>query len=531
MKINRSVIGAGLLVAGTFMTALSVRGDGPDTTDIRPNGRGDLIRGLSHKQNAGFGSASANGIDYHGGPVMHTVNVYYILYGNWSSGDPTGQGILENWARVIAPSPYFNINTTYTDSTGAVPNAVAFMGTYIDTGSLGTSLSDAQIAQLASNAINAGFPGSPNTPGVVDSNGLYMVLTAPGVGETSGFLTQYCGWHWSGSWYNHAIQAGYAIGGQPMALFAFIGNATGPSFGSCAVQSNSPNGDAGADAMISVMTHELSEAASDPQGNAWYDASGEENGDKCAWNFGTTYTAPNGSAANVNFQGTNYLIQQMWLNANGGGCVLAYASAPDFSVSVSGSQTVAPGGTTGNYTLTATPSSGFTGPVTWTITPPAGITASTPAVANTASFTLTAASSLAAGTYTIPITATYGSLQHSTSATLVVSAPPAPTYTLSIAPSSQSVSRPSSGTVTATYTVTVNPANGFNEPVTISVSGGTTGVTLGLSGTNPVNPGGTINVVATVGSNARRNSNVTITVRGNATGQSQKSVTAKLTVH
>ena len=43
--------------------------------------------------------------------------------------------------------------------------------------------------------------------------------------------------------------------------------------------------------MASVIAHELEEAATDPDLNAWYDSRGYENADKCAWTFGTTYTA------------------------------------------------------------------------------------------------------------------------------------------------------------------------------------------------------------------------------------------------
>lgn len=526
MNIQRSVVAVSVLAAGGFLTAVSLRGDGPDVADKRPDGRGNVVRGRSRKHDASKGTAGSNGITYHGGPIMHTANLYYILYGNWPSGTPA---ILEHWGQVIAPSNYFNINTTYTDGSGAVPNAVTYRGAYIAPYAMGNSLSDSQIAQLASEAINAGFPGSPNTPGVVDPNGLYMVLTAPGVGESSGFLTQYCGWHWSGSFVSGSIDAGTIVPGFPVALFAFIGDAAGPSFGACAVQSNSPNNDAGADAMISVMAHELSEAVSDPQGNAWYDASGEENGDKCAWNFGSTYAAPNGSAANVNLSGTNYLMQQIWLNALGGECALSYASSPDFSVTVSGSQTVTPGGTSGNYTLTATPINGFNGAITWQVSPPAGITASTPSGSgDTATFTLTATSA-GAGTYSIPITATSGSTQHSTTATLVVSSP---TYSLTVTPSSQSVTRPSSGTTTVTFSVKVNPAAGFNEGVTLSVSGGRTGVTPSFpAGTNPVAANGTATLDVAVTNSARRNSTVTLTVTGTAAGQSNKTATARLTIH
>ena len=47
--------------------------------------------------------------------------------------------------------------------------------------------------------------------------------------------------------------------------------------------------------MASIIAHELEEAATDPDLNAWYDSRGDENADKCAWTFGTTYTAANGA--------------------------------------------------------------------------------------------------------------------------------------------------------------------------------------------------------------------------------------------
>jgi len=58
--------------------------------------------------------------------------------------------------------------------------------------------------------------------------------------------------------------------------------------------------------------------------DAWYDNSGNENGDKCAWNFGTTYTTANGSTANMQIGTKDFLVQQNWVNANGGGCSLSW---------------------------------------------------------------------------------------------------------------------------------------------------------------------------------------------------------------
>ena len=61
--------------------------------------------------------------------------------------------------------------------------------------------------------------------------------------------------------------------------------------------------------MLSVLAHELEETATDPQLNAWYSANGKENGDKCAWTWGTTYSS-GGGFANMKIGGTDYLIQQ-----------------------------------------------------------------------------------------------------------------------------------------------------------------------------------------------------------------------------
>jgi hypothetical protein len=40
-----------------------------------------------------------------------------------------------------------------------------------------------------------------------------------------------------------------------------------------------------------------------------------ENGDKCAWKFGATYTTANGQKANMKLGARDFLIQQNWVNA------------------------------------------------------------------------------------------------------------------------------------------------------------------------------------------------------------------------
>ena len=85
-----------------------------------------------------------------------------------------------------------------------------------------------------------------------------------------------------------------------------------------------PNGNAGADGMASNISHELEEAATDPDLNAWYDRRGYENADKCAWTFGTTYTTSNGATANMKLGTRDFLIQRNWVNASGGYCDVRY---------------------------------------------------------------------------------------------------------------------------------------------------------------------------------------------------------------
>jgi hypothetical protein len=283
---------------------------GAEEKEIAPNGKG--LYTLNHPQN-GNGNANGNGkparpgnngISFHGGPVMlQGATVYYIWYGNWGSNNAVT--ILTDLAQNIGGSPYFNINTTYDNGSGVkVLNTVGYGGSTTDNYSQGTSLSDAQIQTVVSSAISSGRLPS-------NTNGVYFVLTSADVTASSGFCTQYCGWH------TYGIISGSNI------KYAFIGNPDRcPS--ACAAQTIGPNGNAGADGMASIIAHELEEAVTDPNLNAWFDTRGFENADKCAWTFGSTYTTSNGAAANMKLGARDYLIQRNWVNASGGYCATSY---------------------------------------------------------------------------------------------------------------------------------------------------------------------------------------------------------------
>jgi len=256
----------------------------------------------------GAAKPGSNGITYHGGPLMGVVgaspvSAYYIWYGNWSGN--TATTILTDLMQNIAPSPYYNINTTYYNGSGAhVVNSVTYGGSTNDNYSRGTSLSDSAIQAIVSDAITSGR--LPN-----NTSGIYFVLTSADVTASSGFCTSYCGWHTYGT-----------IAGSNI-KYSFVGNPDRcPS--ACAAQTVSPNGNAGADGMASIIVHELEEAVTDPNINAWYAGRYQENADKCAWTFGTTTTLPSGAKYNMTLGSRNYLIQQNWVNDAGGYCAKSY---------------------------------------------------------------------------------------------------------------------------------------------------------------------------------------------------------------
>jgi subtilase family serine protease len=157
------------------------------------------------------------------------------------------------------------------------------------------------------------------------------------------------------------------------------------------------------------------------------------------------------------------------------------APAPDFSLNASpASQTVTAGGGT-TYSVSVAPSSGFSSSVALSASGlPAGVTASFSPTSTTTSSTLTIATTAAAaaGSYTVTITGTSGSLTHSTTVTLVVQAAASSgDFSLAATPASQTVTA-GSGT---TYSVSVTSTGGFSGSVALSASGLPAGVTASFS--------------------------------------------------
>jgi hypothetical protein len=267
------------------------------------------------------GGGSGPNLVYHGGPVMHTNTVYAVYWvPPGYSVSPGYESVINGYFRNLAvdhsSSNVYWAGTQYYDGSGNVEQQSSFAGTILDNDPLPTSgcsdrytsvcLTDGQLRQELANVVPA---GSANV------NTEFFLFTASGIGSCFGSscaFTQYCAYHSSFSSNGSTI----VYANMPYAN-------TAPSYGTGTCDSGqSPNGDVSADAELNLVSHEHNESITDWGGNAWYDNRGYEDGDKCAWTFGTALGGASGAAYNQQIGTGRYYLQQEWSNKSSG-CVLA----------------------------------------------------------------------------------------------------------------------------------------------------------------------------------------------------------------
>jgi hypothetical protein len=317
------------LVLGALTTSALADPDHP-TGPPEANPTGSLLGVVPTHGNAGALARNAAGgnLVYHNGPTMHTNQVYAIFWcpsningENCGSGDYTS-AIAGYFGNVAAgsgkTSNVYDSDTQYYDKTnGNILYGSSFAGSYLDTSPItsGCSLysvnsvkmsacvTDSQLqAEIKSDLAKNGWTAT--------STRAFFIFTAKGIGSCYGSecaFSSFCAYHsWDGSGSNALLYAN-----MPYAMTVTY---------NCDSQQH-PNGD-DADATLNVTSHEHNESITDPQGSAWYDVRGNEDGDKCAWNFGTSTGSTRSGQYNQTINGHSYYLQQEWSNQSKG-CVLS----------------------------------------------------------------------------------------------------------------------------------------------------------------------------------------------------------------
>jgi hypothetical protein len=280
-----------LLVAGC--SSADPGGSMPEPqTDVATQGQGHGDEGVEpgmhvHWQkdahHHGGGGGSANLID-HGGNVLSASHTYAIWWGNQSAFPSDAKQGLDSLFSGFDGTSFLGISDQYMRGASV---STGFNTNWTDTSSPPSKApSTSTIVAEACNAINA-------NGATVDGNAIYFVFSSNFPGRVS-----YCAWHSAGSCNGTTIQVAYMPNTTGVA-----GCDPGDLYG-CNSYSQ------GTRSIANVTSHEFMEAITDPDLNAWYDGSGSEIGDKCAWQFGSC----------VSLSGGKWQLQEEWSNA-ASGCV------------------------------------------------------------------------------------------------------------------------------------------------------------------------------------------------------------------
>jgi hypothetical protein len=217
---------------------------------------------------------------WHNGAIMTSAAVTTIYWGtSWGTSSFVGDKIsgLDSWYVGFNNSNYAKSSDEYTGTNGQVTPSVSYGGHIVDTttasGGNKTSTILAEVCKVIPNPV---------------ADGYYPVYVDVKRGHAG-----YCAYHSYGSCGSTPVQ------------FAFFFDLDGDA--GCDPQDTQTGHSQGLAALSNVSGHELSEVRTDPRNGGWYDSSGNENGDKCAWTFNVPFvTFSNGSI---------WKIQGEWSNA------------------------------------------------------------------------------------------------------------------------------------------------------------------------------------------------------------------------
>lgn len=209
-----------------------------------------------------FAERRTSNLINHGGQVIVHAKVVCIFWGpSWKTTDATLASSIQNFVANFGTSPQYKTITQYNGSNGTV--ALSSLGTtaWFDTSTPPTNVTDSVVQGEVSKYLGSSV-GDPST--------VYEVFIPSGSYSSSGSSTscggpnlRYCAYH---SNYSHSgTDIKYSI--QP--------------YPSCSGCQNLGWSIAQDEQMF--IGHETREAVTDPDGTTWWDNSGAEADDKCAW--------------------------------------------------------------------------------------------------------------------------------------------------------------------------------------------------------------------------------------------------------
>ena len=249
------------------------------------HGRGDAGKG--------GGGGSSPLMTNHGGQVLSTNTTFAIFWGSsWASDTSDKMAGVATFLSGFGGSAYASASTEYKGANGTqFTGSSTYLGQTID------STAAPKSALTTSSAVAEACKIIKGQGKTADPNGLYLIYTDVAQPHVS-----YCAWHsWGTCPDGSPIQVAYfpKLDGQ-LDCDPIAHDSTGTAI---------VNGHSEAlTALTNVTGHELSETITDPHVDAWYDAAGQENGDKCAWRF-----SPNQPTTFSN--GSTWLVQGEWSNA------------------------------------------------------------------------------------------------------------------------------------------------------------------------------------------------------------------------
>lgn len=231
------------------------------------------------------GTSGGNLID-HGGNILPGSTIYTIWWGNQASFPADAKTGIDSLFSDLEGSALLGVANQYMRGTGAA--STAFAASYEDTSSPPSRApATSTIVAEACNVINANHL-------TADPSAIYFVYASNMPGHTN-----YCAWHSYGSCNGVTIQV------------AYMPNTTGVAGCDPGNLYNCNSYTQGTRSLANVTSHEFMEAITDPNSSAWYDGSGSEIGDKCAWQFSSCVSLSNGAS---------WQLQEEWSNATSG-CV------------------------------------------------------------------------------------------------------------------------------------------------------------------------------------------------------------------